>query len=448
MTSARTITRRRLLRGMVAGGVVSVGLPILDCLLNANGTAFAATGAPLPARFATWYWPLGLGEDDWTPKAAGTDYSLPPQMSSLTPLQKRLNFFTGGQVFLDGQSNNVHFTGLQGLMTGKVANSREYLGSIDALVSEVIGSGSRFRSIEVACAGSSRDCWSARTDSGVQPAEISPVALYSRIFGAEFKDPNAADFTPDPDVMLKKSVLSGITEERQRLMSRLGAADKQKLDSYFTSLRELEQKLQIQLQKPEPLEACSIPKPPPTERQQGVTLANDAIERANLFAGLLAHALACGQTNVVNLAISRPQSGLRREGDATAHHTHTHEEQIDGKLGYQPVCRWFTEGYMSALAQFATKLDGIKEGDRTLLDSMVVFAFTDHGAPRLHSIRNYPIITLGSGGGRIKTGMHISRPGDPVTRVGLTIQQAMGVQVSAWGVGSNRVTSPISEVLV
>lgn len=447
MKSGRQITRRRLLRGMLAGSAVTVGLPLLDCVLNTNGTAFASTGAPLPARFATWYWPLGLGEDEWTPKSTGVNYTLPPQMAPLQPLQKKMNFFTGGQVFLDGQSNNVHFTGLQGLMTGKVANSREYLGSIDALISEVIGKGSRFRSIEVACAGSPRDCWSARPDSGVQPAEISPVALYSRVFGAEFKDPNASEFTPDPEVMLKKSVLSGITEERQALMKRLGPADREKLDNYFTSLRELEQKLEVQLTKPEPLPSCSIPKPLPMDKEPAVTLSMDAVERADLFAGLLAHALACGQTNVVNLAISRPQSGLRKDGDATAHHTHTHEEQIDPKLGYQPVCRWFTDNYMNALARFVTKLDGIKEGDRTLLDSMVVFAFTDHGAPRLHSVRNYPIVTFGNGGGRIKTGMHIGRPGDQVTRVGLTIQQAMGVQTSSWGVGSNRVTSPISEVL-
>ena len=54
-------TRRRVLRGMLAGGAVTVGLPIFDCLLNDNGTAFADTGAPLPTRFATWFWALGLG---------------------------------------------------------------------------------------------------------------------------------------------------------------------------------------------------------------------------------------------------------------------------------------------------------------------------------------------------------------------------------------------------
>jgi hypothetical protein len=432
---------------MLAGSAVSVGLPILDCVLNESGTAFAADGAVLPTRFATWAWPLGLGEDDWVPKAAGVNYELPTQMRALQPVKKKMNFFTGGQVFLDGQSNNVHFTGLQGLMTGKVANTREYLGSIDALVSEVIGRGTRFRSIEVACAGSPRDSWSARLDSGLQPAEVSPAALYKRIFGPDFQDPNAAEFTPDPDIMLRKSVLSGIKEERQALMSKLGAADKTKLDNYFTSLRELEQKLEVQLQKPQPLQACSRPATPLAQEKLALTLATEAVERHDLFAGLLAHALACGQTHVANLVISRPQSGLRRDGDATAHHTHTHEEQIDPKLGYQVTCRWFTNTYMDALRRFVSTFDAIKEGDRTLLDSMVVFAFTDHGSPRLHSVRNYPILTFGSGGGRIKTGLHIPRPGDQVTRVGLTIQQAMGVQVSSWGVGSNRVTSAISEVL-
>ncbi len=442
------LNRRRVLRGMLAGSAVTVGLPLLDCALSENGNAFAATGASIPPRFATWFWALGLGEGDWVPKTSGTEYELPPQLEPLKPLQKKLNLFSGGQVFLDGQANNTHFTGVQGLMTGKVAGTKDYFGSLDTLVGDVIGGGTRFRSLEVACAGDPKACWSARQDSGIQPAEVSPTALYTRIFGPEFKDPNAAEFTPDPDVMLRKSVLSGITDERQDLMSRLGATDKAKLDNYFTSLRALEQKLEIQLEKPAPLAACKKPGAPRADDRQALTLAKDAMERHNLFASLFANALACGQTRVVNLAITAGMSGLRREGDSTSHHTYTHEEPVDPKLGYQVTCAWFQSLYMQALHDFAMTLDGIQEGDKTLLDRMVVFAFTDHGAPRLHSVRNYPVVTIGNGNGRMKTGMHLARPGDQVTRVGLTVQQAMGVPVSSWGAGTNRVTSPISEVLV
>ena len=67
-SSIKMWTRRRVLRGMLAGGAVTVGLPILDCVLNDNGTAFADTGAPLPTRFASWFWPCGIGEQEWRPE--------------------------------------------------------------------------------------------------------------------------------------------------------------------------------------------------------------------------------------------------------------------------------------------------------------------------------------------------------------------------------------------
>src|ERR1700682_2213788 len=257
-------TRRRVLHGMVAGTAVSVGLPILDCLLDSNGIAFAATGAPIPTRFATWFWGLGLGEADWRPKVAGTDYELPPQLQVLKPFQKKLNLFSGGEVFLDGQANQTHFTGCQGFMTGKVTQAGDYFSSIDSAIGDVIGTGTRFKSLEAACDGDPKASWSARAD-GKQPAEVSPLALYNTVFGADFKDPNAGDFVPDPGVIARRSVLSGITEERSALVQRVGVADRAKLDNYFTSLRALEQRLDLQLQKPEPLPACTKPEQTPKE---------------------------------------------------------------------------------------------------------------------------------------------------------------------------------------
>src|SRR5437868_9636058 len=108
-----TFDRRQVLRGVIAGGAVTVGLPILDAMLNENGDAFAATGKQLPLRFATWFWPLGLGEGNWVPKAVGTDYELPVQMAVLAPCQKKMNFYTGSQIYLDGLGNNTHFSTVQ-----------------------------------------------------------------------------------------------------------------------------------------------------------------------------------------------------------------------------------------------------------------------------------------------------------------------------------------------
>lgn len=446
MSSSSTMwTRRAALRGVMAGGAVTLGLPILDCMLNENGNAFAATGAPLPTRFASWFWPLGLGEAEWRPPTVGKNYEMPTGLAPLKPFQNRMNLFSGSQVFLDGVANQTHFTGMQGLMTGKVTSSGDYFNSIDGIIADKIGARSRFKSLVASCNGDPKASWTAFA-GGKVPAETSPMAMYARIFGPEFADPNAATFVPDPETMVRKSVLSGVSEQRQKLNRFLGAGDKQKLDYYFSALRALEQKLQIQLEKPAPLPSCKK-SDALTDDGHPLPLASEAMGRHDLFCALMAHALACDQTRVVNINISQGMTELRREGDATSHHSLTHEEPIDLKLGYQIKCAWFQQLYFKGLHDFAATLDSIQEGDGTLLDHMTVFAFTDHGAPRVHSLLNYPMITIGGANGAIKSGSHFATPGEATTRVTLTIQQALGVPVSSWGVGSNQASVPISGVL-
>jgi len=75
--------RRALLRGTLAGGAVSIGLPLLDCFLNVNGTALAQ-GAPLPLRFGAWMWGCGVNPARWTPSSEGTDFELPIELQAST----------------------------------------------------------------------------------------------------------------------------------------------------------------------------------------------------------------------------------------------------------------------------------------------------------------------------------------------------------------------------
>ena len=102
---------------------------------------------------------------------------------------------------------------------------------------------------------------------------------------------------------------------------------------------------------------------------------------------------------------------------------------------------------MGFFRELVQALDAIREGERTLLDRSVVFAFTDHGEARMHSMKRLPIITAGSGGGRMKTGYHVAAEGDAATRVGFTVQQAFGVARGSWGAESNQVSNPFGEVL-
>ena len=102
---------------------------------------------------------------------------------------------------------------------------------------------------------------------------------------------------------------------------------------------------------------------------------------------------------------------------------------------------------MGFFAELLQAMDSIQEGEGTLLDRSVVYAFTDHGEARLHSMKNLPVFTVGVAGGRLKTGLHVAAEGDAATRVGFTIQRALGVVSNKWGTESNEVSAPYSEVL-
>ena len=450
MSATHRLSRRKVLRGTLGGVAVTVALPWLECFLNANGTAAAATGEALPPCFGTWFYGLGLTPRHWVPETTGNQYTLPEHIAVLEPVRSKLNLFSGMQVFLDGKANQNHYSGSQCQMTGMVTRTgSEYSISFDQLIADAIGQRTRFRSIEVDCSGDRKATWSARGANGMNPSEISPLALYTRIFGPEFKDPNAAQFVPDADVMLRHSVLSGVTEQRQSWMAKVSSTDRARLDEYFSSLRGLEQKLAVELEKPVPLPACSVPQQPVASVSENLgPLVEQTGATNRLFAQLLAHALSCGQTQVFNVTMANSFSPLRKRGETTGYHQLTHEEPIDAALSYQPKCKWLGEQHMSFLRDFLQTLDSIREADGTLLDRTIVFGFTDHGEARLHSMKNYPIFTAGSGGGRMKTGYHLSAQGDSVTRVGLTIMQALAIPNSGrWGTESNQVSRPFTEVL-
>ena len=141
-------------------------------------------------------------------------------------------------------------------------------------------------------------------------------------------------------------------------------------------------------------------------------------------------------------------SNLSRVGSTITHHQLTHEEVLDPKLGYQPEATYFLTKIMEAWVYFVAALDKVKEGDRTLLDNTLVFAHSETEFAKFHTIDNIPMMMAGSAGGRIKTGFYVDGAGTPVSRVGLTIQQAMGISLDRWGTKSLETNKAISEITV
>ena len=441
------VTRRSLLRGSCQGAAAVMALPFLDCFLNNKGQA-QASGRPLPTRFNTFFWGCGLTGSLWIPKQAGTGYEMTAQLKPLEPFRKKLNVFSGLRVPLDSKPNYQHWSGLAAANTG-VAPSRgaEFDSkTIDQQVAEVIGKGVRFRSVAAASNGDARQSYSSLGGANALPSEPTPVSLYTRLFGPGFQDPTRGDWKPDPRILLQKSVLSAVAEDRQRVMQKLGAGDRARMDQYFTSVRQTELQMEAELQRPSIEAKVSIPEAP-----SGDIVANNAWPNLQVVTPLMARlgaiALATDQTRVFNLSVAAPQNGMFVPGDPLGFHQSTHEEPVDPKLGYQPRVAEYNVESMELLAALLKELDAIPEGDGTLLDHSLVMAFTDQSYARIHAVDGLPVLLAGGASGRMRTGHHIAGDNSPVSRVGLTVQKALGLSLDSWGQDSLLIKSPFTELL-
>ena len=187
------------------------------------------------------------------------------------------------------------------------------------------------------------------------PSEISPLALYQRLFGEGFQDPNDAEFTPEARHMVHASVLSAVKEDRQRLMRELGVEDRIRLDEYFSSIRQLEQQIALQLEPPAPVENFQMPEAPADITPD--SSMDSVMQTHRIMAGLLAKALQCHQTRVFNVLLSDTTSNLRRPGTTATHHTLTHEEPVDPGVGLSET-GWLVrhEEHDGLARSFSTKL--------------------------------------------------------------------------------------------
>ncbi|MBV9551070.1 MAG: DUF1552 domain-containing protein [Alphaproteobacteria bacterium] len=442
-----SLHRRSLLRGLFQGSAVAMALPLLDCFLDGHGEALA-DGRPIPVRFGTFFWGCGLTRQLFLPRSTGAAYEDMPQLAALKPFKAKMNLLSGYRAYLDSRPNIQHWSGNAAIATGIAPGGDGQFDAptLDQIIAGQIGKGSRFRSIEIACSGNKRESYSSSTGgANVNPPEVSPSGLYTRLFGPGFND-GKGEWKPDPSLMMQQSVLSVVAEDRQRLMASAGAADKARLDQYFSSVRELENTMTVELQKPEIIANVTVPEAPPEMTvNKSVPVLKQTVP---VFSKLLAIGLATNQSRIFNMALTEPANTMFMPGDSHVFHQATHEEPVDPALGYQPVTSQFSTHSMECFADLVAALDAITEGTGTVLDHSLVLAYTDTSNAKLHAIDGIPMFTAGSANGKVRCGLHIAGNSETVSRVGLTMQQAMGLAVDSWGAESNRTNKPISELLV
>lgn len=435
----RPLDRRTVLRGLLAGAAVSVALPTLECMLNANGTAYA-DGEELPTRFGVWFWGNGVRPEVWVPTGTGTSFRWSPLLEPLEPVRSKISVVSGLTV---RTATHPHHSGICGVLTGdtfhKLRNVRDTIAttfnrpSVDQLVAEEFEGQAPFRSLEVGITrfrgtdeGSTFQHVSHSGPNDPNPSEYSAVNLHQRLFGGG---------TATARDRVRASVLDAVTDQIGDVQRSVGASDRQRLDRHLTSVRELERRLGAQGG------ACT----PPDLPVEPVDTGREPIEEKNaIMSELLALALACDRTRVFTVQFSAAGAGVVfwQVGASNSLHYTCHTESMP-----QTQVRAATRLTMEQLAVFLRTLDGISEGDGTLLDRCSILCTSDLADGRTHSNDEYPLLIAGGGGGRLRPGQHVRLTGGNVTRGVLTAMRGAGSRASHFGHGPGRSEVPISELL-
>lgn len=451
----KTLDRRTVLKGVLAtGAAVSVPLPLLEIMLNGNGTAYAQTGAAIPSLFVMWFFGDGTLPGIWKPAMTGTglNWALSPQLQGLSGLKPYLTVISGltNKLVVGGHE---HPTGSAGATTGAPLNGNAVTGpSIDQVVAQLISKGAPFNSIEVGVTPATPNgpedslaTVSHRGPNAKNVADYDPKSVFNRLFTATTPTTTTDQATKLASV--RKSVLDSVLADGAALEKRLGAADKQRVDQHLTSIRGIEQRLMTSTPTGGmPPAMCSNATAPTTGKDTN-SEAPPAVNSA--MADLSMLALACDRTRVLSLMFSLPAAHVyyRHLGtnmDADFHDTICHGDP--GDQSNQPRVDTGVHYEMTCLNEFLTKMQATPHGATNLLDQSLVFVTSDTAWGKIHTNTEWPVLLAGKAGGKLQGDGHYNFPGDNLSKALLTVAQIMGSTATTFGGGAGAVTAPLAGI--
>lgn len=454
----KPLDRRTVLKGlMTTGASVSIGLPLLEAMLNENGTALAQSDSPLLPLYVTWFFGNGTLPGIWKPGLTGTgdQWSLSPQLAPLSAYKSHLTVISG----LEGKLVNAgipHPSGSAAATTASGLNGTAVVGrSIDQVVADTTAVDAPFRSIELAVTpatpNGNEDSLHTVSHSGPNfrnDPEFDPRAVFSRLFGGF--EPPVDDGAADRAAALARvrgSVLDSVMADGARLQTRLGSADRNRIEQHLESIRAVERRLDGMDSTDTPSACAQLTAP-----VIGPDEASEAPPELNtVMSELTALALACERTRVATYIFTLPAahvyfrhlaSNMNADFHDTICHTDagddTNQERVDIGVQYTMRC----------LNEFLGILANTPHGATTLLDETLVYVTSDTAWGKYHGATEWPVLLAGKAGGRLPGNEHHNFQGEDLGRVLLTIAQAMGSPVSEFGEGNGRVSSPLPGIFV
>jgi hypothetical protein len=424
-------------------------LPILDIMLNGNGTAFAQ-GAPLPKRYCTWFFGNGIIPALWNPSATGTGsaWTLSAELAPLMPVKPWLTVVSGLRNMIGNAS--PHPMGSAAATTGgSVANNSAELASIDQIVAGVNKGGS-FPSLEIGCSNATPNgpentlhTCSHRGPNAPNYPEFDPHAAFTRMFAGVSTAGNEQMKINQSNI----SILDAVLADGMEVGASLGAKDKARLSDHLDAIRQIEMRLAAMTPMPP---AIQIPPDPQTSGITKDTKAEAPMKVNDVMAQMLAVALASGITKNATFMFTLPAAhvyyrSVASDMNADFHDTIAHTDAgNNATTGYQTRYHKGVIYAMQALNTFASQLSMLTEGAGSVLDNTLVYVTSCTGWGKVHDTAEWPVLLLGKAGGALRGDQHFRAANGNLSSALLTIANIFGAGLKMIGKGAGQTSTELT----
>jgi hypothetical protein len=363
---------------------------------------------------------LGFQQKHFFPETPGKAFEETTLLKPLAANRDQLTVYRGLDHGIRGGHFAVH-TFLSGVLHHESKQRADGNVTIDQFIADEVGRQTRFPSLTVGSEGGIHGgCQLSWTKAGVRvPPITGPAELFEKLFVTESEQRRAERVKENS---LQASILDSIVEEAGELSKRVNREDKVKLDEYFSSIRDVEKRLQVRRRW------ADQPKPEPPFEQPA---NSNTVEDLPLLYELIALALQTDSTRVATLEIGGsflPQDlGIDKSYHSLSHHGND-EEAITHLITLETY-------QLEQFSKFLTRLASIQDGEQSLLDSTAVLFGSGMGDGNSHTNTDLPIVLAGAGYGRGEFKQVASKGAAkvPLCNLFVDIAQRMGIEIESFG---------------